>query len=58
MNLSWDDPVPENLHRAWVEVLTMVLNLGDIILDRAVKPDSTAGAPDLIGFAEGSLEAM
>ena len=35
----------------------MFLNLGDIILDRAVKPEGTAGAPDLIGFADGSLEA-
>ena len=42
---------------AWVEVLAMFMNLRDIILDRAVKPEGTAGAPDLIGFADGSLEA-
>ena len=56
-DLGWDDQIPKDLHVAWVEILTMFLQLGEIVLDRAVKPENTIGAPELVGFADGSLEA-
>ena len=57
VELGWDDAIPENLQKVWCDVLTMFLQLGEIILDRTVKPEGTIGAPELIGFADGSLEA-
>ena len=56
-SLGWDDPLPENEHKAWEDLLAFFINLGEIVLDRAVKPEGTVGAPELIGFADGSLEA-
>ena len=35
----------------------MFVQLGEITFDRAVKPEGTVGAPELIGFADGSLDA-
>ena len=56
-DVGWDEPIPDYLHAAWVEVLTMFVQLGEIMFDRAVKPEGTVGAPELIGFADGSLDA-
>ena len=56
-NLGWDDPITDDEHKSWEDLLAFFLNLGEIVLDRAVKPEGTVGAPKLIGFADGSLEA-
>ena len=53
-NLGWDDQIPEEEHKSWVELLELSLNLGEIVLDRAVKPEDAVGAPILIGFADRS----
>ena len=55
--LDWDEPLPEALHRTWIDVITMLLRLGDVVIERTVKPIGTIGVPELIGFADGSLEA-
>ena len=57
VNLGWDEQIQESLHRIWVDVLTMFIQLDDIILDKGTKPEGTIGAPELIGFAYGSLDA-
>ena len=57
LQLGWDDAIPEDLHKTWVETIIFFIKLGKIVLDRSVKPEGTVGAPELIGFADGSLEA-
>ena len=57
LNLGWDEQIPEEHHRSWVEILSLFLQLGEIVLDRAVRPEDAVGYPELIGFADGSLEA-
>ena len=56
-NLGWDEHLSGDLHKSWEELISFFLKLGEIVLDRAVKPEGTVGAPELIGFADGSLEA-
>ena len=55
--LGWDDPVPTEIHEKWVEILSMFLGIGDIIIDRAVRPEGYEDPPELIAFADGSLAA-
>ena len=35
----------------------MLLGMGEIVLARTVKPEGTTGPPELVAFADGSLEA-
>ena len=56
-NLGWDDPLPPALHKTWEDILIMFIQLEEIVLDRAVRPENTVGAPELVGFADGSLDA-
>ena len=55
--LDWDESLPEDLHCSWVDTITMLLRMGDVVIERTVKPIGAIGAPELIGFADGSLEA-
>ena len=57
VNLGWDEQIPEEHHRSWFEILTLFLQLKEIVLNRAVNPEGAVGSPELIGFADGSLEA-
>ena len=55
--LGWDEPIPQENWRQWVEIISKFLGMEEIVLDRAVKPEGTTGSSELIGFADGSLEA-
>ena len=57
VDLGWDDNLPPTLHQAWVDVISSFLQVGEIVINRAVKPEGTCGAPELIGFADVSLDA-
>ena len=57
VNLNWDDPIPAKQKDEWIEIIEMLLSMGDIVLDRAVKPPGTMGLPEIIGFWDGSLIA-
>ena len=57
VNLGWDDPISGELFDKWVAILSMVLRIGDITIDRAVRPPGVEDVPDIIGFADGSLMA-
>ena len=57
VDIGWDDPLSEDLHERWVKIITMFLQIGDIILDRAVRPHGVEDVPELIGFEDGSLLA-
>ena len=55
--LGWDEPIPEGLHRQWEELIAMFLEMGEIEINRAVRPAGVVDPPELIGFADGSLLA-
>ena len=37
-DLGWDDRIPDEWHEKWVAILSMFLRIGNITLDRAVRP--------------------
>ena len=57
ISLGWDEAIPSENHEAWVAILSMFIKMGDIVLDRAVRPEGAIGPPELIGFSDGSLVA-
>ena len=57
MDLGWDEPIPSNLHKEWVQTITMCLQIGEIVFSRSVRPAGVLDPPELIGFADGSLLA-
>jgi len=56
-DLEWDVPIPRDLHTEWVELITMLLQAGEIEVNRSVRPEMVEDVPELIGFADGSLLA-
>ena len=50
MNLGWDDHLPEDLHQSWIDTLATLLRMGEIVLDRCIKPEGVEGPPELVGF--------
>ena len=36
VELGWDDPIPFEQHERWVQIISMLLHIDDIVLDRAV----------------------
>ena len=54
---GWDDPIPQEERAKWLEIISMFLKVGDIIIRRAVRPSGVEETPELIGFADGSLVA-
>ena len=58
IDLGWDEPIPRDKHKEWEEIIAMFLTIGEIEVDRAVRPEGvTDDPPELIGFADGSLLA-
>ena len=56
LSLVCDDPISEHLRQPWTEMLTIFLYAGEIVLDQSVKPREGVGKPELIAFADESLE--
>ena len=56
-DLGWDKPIPSDLHVEWVDTITVFLQIGEIELNRSVRPEGVEDEPELIGFADGSLLA-
>ena len=57
VDLGWNDQILDDCHKDWVDVLGMFLQMGEIVLDRAVRTQGAVGSPELVRFADGSLEA-
>jgi len=55
-SLICDDPISEHLRQPWTEMLTVFLYACEIVLDQSVKPREGVGKPELIAFADESLE--
>ena len=59
LNLSWDDPIPEELKKKWVKLLQMVKRVEEVTFRRCIKPDQpVVGKPILILSNDASTEAM
>ena len=56
-NLDWDDPLPDKLRGVWINLLSMLIQMGEIIVHRSVRPSGVEEVPELIGFGDGSLSA-
>ena len=56
-NLSWDDGLPKELHKQWVEVLQMLVGV-ELEFDRSIMPITAVGRAILAAFWDGSDEAF
>ena len=57
VDIGWDDPITGELHQTWTGIISSLLRMGEVVIGRADKPEGTVGTPELVGFADGSLEA-
>ena len=49
LNLSWDDPIPEELKKKWIKMLQVVKTVEQVRFRRCIKPDDpVVGKPILI----------
>ena len=59
LNLSWDEPVPEEIKKTWIQVLQKVKSVERVKFRRCIKPDGpVVGKPDLIICNDASREVM
>ena len=59
LNLSWDDPLPEDIKKKWVQMLQVIKSVERITFPRCIKPAApTVGLPELIMCNDASTEAM
>ena len=56
--LSWDDELPPDLKKNWVELILMLVKSPRIEIERALMPYTAIGAPTLAVFWDGSNEAF
>ncbi|XP_057294660.1 uncharacterized protein LOC130623195 [Hydractinia symbiolongicarpus] len=52
--ISWDDPLPENLADEWREFFQVLPELQRISYPRAIKPEKAVGEPTLVIFSDAS----
>ena len=57
LKLQWDDPLPEKLHRKWIEYFSIMFRIADVELDRKLKPPDAVGNPWLIILSDASDNA-
>ena len=55
--LGSDDQIVGDLHERWMQIIAMFSQIGDIVIQRAVRPADVLDPPELIGFGDGSLLA-
>ena len=56
--LGWDDALPEELRKKWVDFLSSSLKLQDVSFQRSLWPDEeVVGPPSLVVFSDGSALA-
>ena len=58
VNITWDQPLSEEIKLQWVEVLTRIKQAEEITFRRCIKPLNTLGNPSLIICSDGSEDAM
>ena len=55
--LDWDDPVPEEFRRGWIEFFRDLCQMQEIEFKRCLKPAEAIGNPVLVTFSDGSQDA-
>ena len=59
LNLTWDDPVPGEIKKIWIQILQKVKSVEKIKFRRYMKPDGpVVGKPDLNVCNSASKKAM
>ena len=53
VDLGWDERLPQKLHKRWIGILTMFIQMEEIIISRAVRPAGVEDIPEQIGFSDG-----
>ena len=56
--LGWDDPLPEEMQKAWKDAICDIVTAPEIKFKRATRPENAKGRPEAIGFWDGSLVAF
>ena len=51
--LDWDDVMPDEKKREWIELLNLLRDVDCVKFPRATKPMNALGQPDLIGYFDG-----
>ena len=54
---DWDDPVPEEFRRSWIEFFRGLFEMQEIEFKRCLEPAETASNPDLVTFSDSSQDA-
>lgn len=55
--LDWDDPVPEEYRKRWIEFFSDLFQMEEIEFKRCLKPAQAIGDPVLVTFSDGSEDA-
>ena len=57
LKLDWDDPLPAELKRKWIQFFKDIYKLEEIRYPRCLKPQNAVGLPWLILLSDGSEQA-
>ena len=60
IKLDWDDSMPENMRKDWIEFFKELFEVADITFQRCIKPEGVDSQtkPTLIVFSDGSEQAF
>ena len=54
LGVDWNTPLEGNLKNTWVKLISMLVNIGEIKINRCTKPTGAVGRAILIIFFDGS----
>ena len=53
-NLDWDEPIPDELRKEWIDFFRQLFQMEDITFQRCIKPEEAIGDLILVLFSDGS----
>ena len=57
-SLGWDNPLPEDLRKKWIDFLRSLFELDSLRVPRSLWPEGEVkGLPSLVIFSDGSISA-
>ena len=57
LDLQWDDPLPANMRKEWVDLFGDLFTLNSQAYDRSLKPEDAVGKPSLVILSDASQAA-
>ena len=57
LRLDWDDPIPDNYQRDWIEFCKDLSEMESVVSERSIRPHEARGNPELVIFSDGSNNA-